>query len=103
MKRLAIGILMGMAICAAPVYALRMSAPPTFYDWNNNTFSQLNDVLLMLFNISNGRYQMDRVTVDPDSTRPCSVGEMVYFDTGTDQICVCASATTKTWNCANLT
>lgn len=103
MRKLTLGILIGMAICAAPAMALRMSAPPTFNEWNNNTFSQLNDVLLSMFNITNGRYQMDRVTVDPDGSRPCSVGEMVYFDTGTDQICVCAASSTKQWNCANLT
>lgn len=103
MRKLLLGILLGMALTAPSVFAFRMSKPPTFYKWDTNDFSQLNDVLLNLFNITNGRYNMDVVEVDPDGSRPCTVGEQVFFDTGTDQVCVCASSTTKTWKCANFT
>ena len=103
MRRLLLGILIGMGLSAAPVLAYRMARPQEFHEWNTNTFSQLNDILLQFWNISNGRAQLDRVTVDPDGNRPCSVGELVYFDTGTDQVCICAVASTKKWNCWNAT
>ena len=103
MRRLCLGIAIGMTLCAPPLFAYRMAKPPTFLTWNSNTFTQLNDVLLQLWNISNGRHTMDRVTADPDGTRPCSVGESVFFDTAVDQLCICAVESTKKWNCANLT
>ena len=100
MKRLLFGILIGMGLMATPTLALRTERPPEFQEWNTNTFAQLNNLLLGLWNTLNGRYQVDRVTTDPDGSRPCSVGELVYFDTGTDQLCVCANASTKQWVCA---
>ena len=103
MRSWLVGICVGMLIVSTPVLAYRMARPQELHEWNSNTFSQLNDILLQLWNISNGRMQLDRVTVDPDGSRPCSVGELVYFDTGTDQVCVCAVVATKKWNCWNAT
>lgn len=102
-KQFGLGVLIGAMLVSAPAYALRIARPPEFHEWNSNTFTQLNDTLLQLWNLSNGRFTLDRVTVDPDGSRPCSVGEQVYFDTGTDQVCVCAVAATKKWNCWNAT
>ena len=103
MRKLLVGILVGMALCSAPVFALRIARPAEFHEWNTNTFTQLNDTLLQLWNLSNGRYQLDRVIVDPDGSRACSTGEQVLFDTGTDQICVCITPSTKAWSCVNIT
>ena len=103
MRRVLGGILVGMALMASPVWALRTERPPEFHAWDSNTFTQLNGVLLGFWNTLNGRVALDRVTVDPDGSRACSVGEQVYFDTGTDQLCVCATASTKAWVCVNLT
>ena len=103
MRKLLIGMLIGFMIAAPSALALRISNPPEFSDWNTNTFTQLNQLLLDLWNITNGRYTMDRVTADPDGSRPCSVGEQVFFDTGTDQVCVCAVEATKKWNCWDAT
>ena len=99
--RLLLGILMGMAVMAVDANAYRMRRPPTFYEWNTNTFTDLNNALAEIHNISNGRYQLDVVTVDPDGVRPGDVGEMVYFDSGTDQLCV-NSTGAKVWVCVNL-
>ena len=103
MKRTAIGILIGVALCAPQAFALRIAHPIEFHEWNTNTFSQLNDVLLQIFNVINGRYAMNVVTADPDGSLPCSVGEQVLFDTGTDQLCICVTAATKVWKCVNIT
>ncbi len=97
------GVVLSWLLSAPPAQALRIARPPEFTEWTPNTFAQLNDTLLQLWNISNGRATLDRVTSDPDGARACSVGEQVYFDTGTDQVCVCADAATKKWNCWNAT
>ena len=103
MKRVLAGILLGLLISAPTAYALRIANPPEFNEWNTNTFSQLNQFLLSIWNITNGRYTIDRVVSDPDGSRACSVGEMVFFDTGTDKVCVCAVEATKKWNCWDAT
>ena len=103
MWKFLVGLLVGMALAAGTSDALRFARPPTFSEWNSNTFSQLNDTLLQIWNTLNGRVSMDVVTVDPDGSRPCSVGEFVLFDTGTDQLCVCVTTATKVWRCVNLT
>jgi len=102
MWKFLVGLLVGMALWVGTADALRFARPPTFSEWNSNTFSQLNDVLLQIWNTLNGRVSMDVVTVDPDGSRPCSVGEFVLFDTGTDQLCVCVTTATKVWRCVNL-
>lgn len=103
MKRVFLGIILGLLISAPSVLALRVARPPEFTEWNTNTFSQLNQFLLSMWNITNGRYHMDRVTSDPDGSRSCTVGEQVFYDTGTDQLCICAVEATKKWNCTDLT
>ena len=100
--RYLVGMLLGLAMAGVPVYAYRMEKPQTFIEWNSNNFTVLNNVLLQLWNISNGRYQSDVVTVDPDGARRGNVGEAVLFDTGTDQWCVNVDGAT-TWKCVNLT
>ena len=96
-----LGLLIGLTFSAD---ALRIVSPPTFSTWDSNAFAQLNDVLQQLWNVSNGRMQLDRVTADPDGVRPCAggVGEQVFYDTGTDQLCICAVEATRKWNCVNL-
>ena len=103
MKRLIIGIIVGCAICAPSVWALRIARPITFTEIDQNSITQLNDILLQIFNVLNGRYQSDVVTSDPDGSRACSVGEAVLFDTATDRWCVCVNSSTKQWNCVDIT
>ena len=103
MKRLLIGIILGMAISAPSIWALRIARPPEFYEWNSNTFSRLNDTLLQIYNVINGRYAMDVVTITPKGNRKGGKGEAVLFDTGTDQYCINVGGTINSWSCVNLT
>ena len=98
--RYLIGFLLGCLLTAPSLWALRIEQPQTITEWNTNTFSQLNQTLLMLWNLTNGRAQVDVVTVDPDGSRRGSAGETVLFDTGTDQWCVNVGGTV--WKCVNL-
>ena len=99
---LACGMLLVLLVAETPAQALRIARPPEFHEWNTNTFTQLNDTLLQLWNISNGRITLDVVTVDPDGSRLGSKGELIYFDSGTDQLCVNSTGATA-WVCVNLT
>ena len=102
MKRLLAGILIGFCLMAEPIPALRIAQPITFTEWDTNTFSQLNDVLLQMYNLTNGRYAFDIVTSDPDGSRRGDKGECVYFDTTTDQFC-CNADSAVDWRCVNIT
>ena len=103
MKRFLFGLVVGAALCAPPVFALRIARPPEFHEWNSNTFSQINDSLLQIWNVLNGRYQLDVVTTTPKNVRKGSKGEAVLFDTGTDQYCINVGGTITSWSCTNLT
>ena len=103
MKGVIIGIIVGCSISAPPLWALRIARPITFTELDANSIPQLNDILLQIYNVINGRYQVDVVTVDPDGARGCSVGEAVLFDTATDRWCVCVNSSTKQWNCVDIT
>ena len=100
-KSVLVGVVVGMCLTAPASWALRTERPPEFHEWNTNTFTQLNTHLLNFWNILNGRYAVDVVTVDPDGSRRGDVGEAVLFDTGTDQWCVNVGGTS--WKCVNLT
>lgn len=101
MKRLMLGILIGLALAAPSAMALRVASPPTFSrEWDTNTLAQLNQTLVDFWNVLNGRYQMDVVTVDPDGSRKGNAGELVLFDSGTDQLCISIGGTS--WKCVNL-
>ncbi len=102
MKRFLLGLVVGATLSAPPVFALRIARPPEFHEWNTNTFSQLNDVLLQIFNVINGRYQLAVVTTTPKNVRKGSKGELLFFDTTTDKLCVNISGA-MAWSCADLT
>ena len=97
------GCLIGIVISAPPLWALRFARPPTFTEWNSNTFTQLNDVLLQIFNVINGRYAVDVSVADPDGSRRCAKGELVLYDPGaSEELCVCVDGALD-WDCAALT
>lgn len=103
MWQLVVGILVGMAMSAPSSWALRIARSPEFYEWNTNTFSQLNQFTLDVWNTLNGRYTVDVVTTTPKNVRNGDVGELLLFDSGTDQLCVNVTGTSAGWSCVNLT
>ena len=102
MRRVLLGCLVGMVFMAPPLWALRTERPPEFYEWNTNTFTQLNNFLLSVFNLLNGRYASDIVTTDPDGSRRGTAGESVlYNSSGTFVACFNTDDATD-WDCATL-
>ena len=104
MLRILLGVLIGMSMAAPVALALRIASPPTFQEWNTNTFSQLNDTLLQIWNVFNGRYQLDVTTTDPDGSRRGQKGESVLYDPGaSEEFCICVDSSTSDWDCSVLT
>lgn len=102
MRLFLLGVGIGMCLSAPPLWALRVARPPEFYDWNTNTFTQLNDTLLGFFNVINGRYQVDVSTTDPDGSRKGSKGEMVLYDPGaSEELCLNVDGSSD-WDCVAL-
>lgn len=100
MKRILLGILIGLGMAAYPAYALRIQQPQPITEWTTNTFTILNTILSSLWDISNGRYEMDIVTTNPEGTRRGNAGEFVLYNTDRDQICINTDSAT-TWYCVS--
>jgi len=84
------------------VSALRITQPQTIFEWNTNTFSQLNQTLQDMWNLSNGRYTLDVTLTDPDGSRAGDKGDMILYDnSGTGTLCVAMNDGTD-WDCATL-
>jgi len=89
---------------ATEVNAYRPEQPDTFTDLtDSNQLSKLNNVLLQLFNVINGRYAVDVTTTDPDGVRRCTKGELILYDPGaSEELCVCVDETNSDWDCSSL-
>ena len=94
---------LGWLLATTPVWAFRMSQPDVITEWNENTFAQLNNALLQLWNITNGRYTPDVTTTDPDGSRVGSQYDVIIYDpaAGSSEICVNVDGATD-WDCATL-
>ena len=108
MRKYLTGLVLGLLLAAPSLYALRVERPAEFNpEWDSNSAAQLNNQMLGMWNLTNGRYQSDVVTVDPDGSRRGIAGECVYYDAGTDRWCCNATGTqrspTTVWKCVDLT
>ena len=105
MRRVLLGVCLGFLVASVPVWAYRTEKPPTFDHWDSNTFTQLNNILLQLWNATNGRYTTDYLTVTPTGARVGQKGDLVSATFGgLFYICVNTTGTqaapTKVWKCA---
>lgn len=101
-RGLLVGLLIGWGLSPSRGWALRIARPPEFTEWTPNTFAQLNQTLLDLWNLTNGRYQLEIATSDPDGTRTGARGELVLYDPGAaEEFCVNVDGASD-WDCAAL-
>lgn len=82
MKKLIIGIIIGFLVGGSSAYALRIQKPPVITEFNKNSIAQLNDTLAKLWNVTNGRYQLDIVTTNPDGATKGDIGDMLLLNSG---------------------
>jgi hypothetical protein len=101
MKKLIFGLIIGLVVASGTSYAYRFGKPQRITDFDQNGLVILNTALEQLWDVSNGRYSINILTVNPDGSRG-SVGDMVLLSTGGKyylEICVA----TNTWRGVELT
>ena len=99
MKRLLIIILI-ILIPISFAWGYRTGKPITLTDLTKpDQVTALNDTLNEFWNILNGRFNLDKVTSDPDGNTAGDIGDLLFFDdSGTYYICVNVDGVTD-WEC----
>lgn len=107
MRRVWIGLIVGMLITAPWTEAFRVGKPPTSPEWTASFAAQLNTFLESLWQVTNGRYTFDVTTTNPNGSRVGTQGDAVFYNAnGSYKFCVNTSSTTPssttgtTWRCA---
>ena len=102
MRKVLLGVMLGMALTAQPLWALRIGKPAVIQEWTPAAFAQLNSALEGLWNLTNGRYAIDITTTNPDSSRQGQPGEsVIYNNAGSYKLCVNVSTNPggTLWRC----
>ena len=102
MGRILLGILIGLTLASSSAYAFRTQQPVIISEWNPNTFSVLNDILLQMWNLTNGRYQLNSTASDPDGSRRGEQGEELLWTGTPNRTCTNVDGITD-WDCVDLT
>src|SRR3989304_5078943 len=78
-----IAVILGLIfLLVSGVDAYRMPKPNKITKFNEGTLTQLNNALEQLWDITNGRYNLNIVTQNPDGNMNGNVGDMVLFTNG---------------------
>lgn len=98
-----------LLLVAVPVWAMRVKKPATFTDLHDtNQLSELNTMLAEFFNLSNGRYTLENLSVNPNGQRKGQKGDLVYAtfldgNVTAEHVCVNTSFPIHTaWTCLNV-
>ena len=89
-------------------WAMRTKKPQTFFDLTQtDQLTALNQALEDNWNLTNGRYTLENIAVNPDATRKGIAGDLVYaVFGGLNHLCINTSLradTTPTdWTCINI-
>jgi len=74
-----------------PLYAMRTSKPSPITDFDDSAKVIINENFEKFFNITNGRYNLNITTVNPDGVLPGEVGDIILLWIGGNyylEICV---------------
>jgi len=105
MRKYLIILFLGILISVSfNIYALRSPSPQRFTDFTDKSqINQLNDFLETIWNITNGRYNINIVTTNPDGNTKGDVGDILLFnDSGTYYLCINVTGSTI-WRSVALT
>lgn len=80
MKRFILGFIAGSFLVSGISYAYRIPRPQRITDFDQNGLVILNETLERLWDVVNGRYSLDIVTVNPDGNTKGDVGDMLLFN-----------------------
>ena len=77
MKKLALGLILGLLLSSSISYAYRISKPQRITDFDQRGLVIVNENFERLWDITNGRFSLDIVTVNPDGNIKGDVGDML--------------------------
>ena len=84
MKKFVAILILGVLFYSGTTYGFRTEKPNRLTEFDQNNLVILNRVLESLWDISNGRFNLDIVTTNPDGNTKGDVGDMLLFnDSGT--------------------
>lgn len=99
-------VLMVSLLVVGQAEAMRSRKPQPLTDLEDiNQLSELNLTLEQLWNITNGRYTLDNILIDPEGVRKGVAGDLVYASFGSqDHLCINRSASPggTDWTCINI-
>jgi len=80
MRRIICGFILGSLLVSGISYAYRTPKPQRITDFNQNGLVILNENLEQLWNVTNGRYNLNITTNNPDGSLQGNGGDMVLFN-----------------------
>lgn len=85
------------------VYAYRIPKPQRIIDFDQNGLVILNETLEQLWDLTNGRYNLNTVTTNPDGTLSGKGGDMVLYNASGTYYLAINTTGAKIWRSILLT
>lgn len=80
MRKFVIGFILGSILISGITYAYRIPKPQRITDFDQKGLVILNETLENLWDVTNGRFTLDIVTVNPDGNTKGNVGDVLLFN-----------------------
>lgn len=103
MKRFVAGFLLGSLLISGITYAYRIPKPLRITDFDQKNLVVLNETLENLWDITNGRFNLDIVTVNPDGATKGNIGDMLLFNNSGTYYLAINTTGAKIWRSTALT
>lgn len=84
MKKLIIGVIAGSILTAATAQAYRIVSPTRITDYDQRGLVVINDNFKKIWDITNGRYNIDITEINPDGTDKGDVGDIILLNNSGD-------------------
>jgi hypothetical protein len=92
--RFILGFILGSILISGISYGYRIPKPLRITDFDQKGLVTLNDNLEKLWDLTNGRFNLDIVTSNPDGSLTGDVGDMLLFNnSGTYYLEICVGGT----------
>ncbi len=80
MKNIIFGFILGAILFSGISYAYRIPKPQRITDFDQNGLVALNETLEQLYDVTNGRYNLNTLTTNPDGSLKGNGGDVVLFN-----------------------
>ena len=97
--------MLGIVLVSSTAWGMRTRRPPTLTDLTDkNQLVELNNYLSEVFELTNGRYTLENLDINPQDVRKGVKGDLVYATySSIDHLCINTSFPAgKDWTCVNV-